>query len=101
MDLHEYERHRIGRLCWHCHEATRPSPLRQRRCPAWRRKWSYEQRRIRWELLKAFCLATTAHHAARPLGCSYPTAYRAFTDCRKAMWVGRSKSAPGDGDECG
>lgn len=85
MDLHEYERHRIGRLCWHCHEATRPSPLRQRRCPAWRRKWSYEQRRIRWELLKAFCLATTAHHAARPLGCSYPTAYRAFTDCRKAM----------------
>src|SRR5512135_1669163 len=85
MDLHEYERHRIGRLCWHCHEATRPSPVRQRRCPAWRRKWSYEQRRIRWELLKAFCLATTAHHAARPLGCSYPTAYRAFTDCRKAM----------------
>jgi transposase len=68
MDLHEYERHLIGQLCWRCHEATRPSHERQRRCPACRRKWSYRQRRIRWELLKAFCLAATAHHAARTLG---------------------------------
>ncbi len=83
--MHEYERHLIGRLCWRCHEATRPSHGRQRRCPACRRKWSYEQRRVRWELLKAFCLAATAHHAARTVGCSYPTAYRAFADCREAM----------------
>ena len=85
MDLHAYERHLIGQLCWHCHEATRPSHERQRRCPACRHKWSYEQRRIRWELLKAFCLSATAHHAARTVGCSYPTAYRAYTECRLAM----------------
>src|ERR1700761_5358471 len=85
MDLHEYERHLIGRLCWRCHEATRPSHERQSRCPACRRKGSYEQRRIRWELLKAFCLSTTAPHAARTIGCSYPTAFRAFTDYRLAM----------------
>src|SRR3954454_2621765 len=85
MDVKEYERHLIGRLCWRCHEASRPSNERQHRCPACRREWSYEQRRLRWELLKAFCLATTTHHAARTIGCSYPTAHRAFTDCREAM----------------
>jgi transposase len=57
----------------------------QRRCPACRRKWSYERRWVRWELLKAFCLAATAHHAARTVGCSYPTAYRTFTECRLTM----------------
>src|SRR4051794_28047702 len=34
---------------------------------------------------KAFCLSATAHHAARTVGCSYPTAYRAYTECRLAM----------------
>src|SRR4029079_5335869 len=85
MDLYDYERHLIGQLCWHCHEATRPSRGRQRRCSACRRTWGYEQRRIRWGRLKAFCLSATAHHAARTVGCSYPTAYRAFTECRLAM----------------
>ncbi len=85
MDLYNYERHLIGQLCWHCHEATRLSHERQRRCPACRRKWSYEQRRIRWELLKAFCLNATGHHAARTVGCSYPTAYRALMEYRLAM----------------
>jgi transposase len=85
MDLYNYERHLVGQLCWRCHEATRPSHRRQRRCPACRRKWSYERRRVRWELLKAFCLSATAHHAARTVGCSYPTAYRADTECRLAM----------------
>src|SRR3954470_21209970 len=85
MDLHDYERQLIGQLCWHCHEAIRPSHERQRRWHASRRKWSYEQRRIRWELLKAFCLSATAHHAARTVRCSYPTAYRAFTRYRLAM----------------
>ncbi len=85
MDLYDFERHLVGQLCWHCHEATRPSHRLQRRCPACRRKWSYERRRVRWEPLKAFCLAATAHHAARTVGCSYPTAYRAFADCRRAM----------------
>ena len=85
MNLYNYDRHLIGQLCWHCHEATRPSHERQRRCPACRRKWSFERRRIRWELLKAFCLNATAHHAARTVGCSYPTAYRAFMEYRLAM----------------
>src|ERR1700684_3899248 len=85
MDIHEYERHLIGQLCWRCHEATRPSHERQRRCPACRRKWSYEPGRVRWELVKAFGLSATAPHSARPIGYSYPTAYRAFTDHRLLM----------------
>ena len=85
MTVSDYERHLIGQLCWRCHEATRPSHLRQRRCPACRRKWSYERRRARWELLKAFCLTATAHHAARQVRCSYPTASRAFADFRAAL----------------
>ena len=85
MTLLDFERHLIGQLCWACHAATRPSHERQRRCPACRRKWSYERRRVRWELTKAFALTATAHHAARSVRCSYPTAHRAFTDCRHAL----------------
>ena len=85
MDVSDYERHLIGQLCWRCHEATRPSHRRRRRCPACRRKWSCERRRVRCELLKAFCLTATAHHAARQLRCSYPTAYHAFVDFRAAL----------------
>ncbi len=85
MTVSDYERHLIGQLCWRCHEATRPSHRRQRRCPACRRKWSYERRRVRWELLKAFCLTATAHHAARQVRCAYPTAYRAFVAFRAAL----------------
>ena len=89
MDVSDYERHLIGQLCWLCHEATRPSHRRQRRCPACRRKWSFERRRMRWELLKAFCLTATARHAARQLRCAYPTAYptayRAFAESRAAL----------------
>ena len=78
MTLSDYERHLIGQLCWACHEATRPSHRRQGRCPAYRRKWSYECRRVRREPLKAFCLTATAHHAARQVRCAYQTAFRAF-----------------------
>ena len=85
MTLNDYERHLIGLLCWRCHEATRPCHLRQRQCPACRRKWSYERRRVQWELLKAFCLTASAHHAARSVRCSYPTAHRAFTRCRATL----------------
>ncbi|MGH3515140.1 MAG: IS1595 family transposase [Pseudonocardiaceae bacterium] len=85
MTLSDYERHLIGQLCWVCHAATQPCHRRQRRCPSCRRKWSYERRRVRWELLKAFALTATAHHATRTVRCSYPTAYRAFTDCRRVL----------------
>lgn len=85
MTLNDYERHLIGQLCWVCHAATRPSHRRQRRCPQCRRKWSYERQRVRYELLKAFCLSSTAHHAHRVVRCSYPTAYRAFTEFRRAL----------------
>jgi transposase len=85
MDVSDYERHLIGQLCWRCHEATRPSHRRQRRCPACRRKWGCERRRVRWELLKASCLTATAHHAARQVRCACPTAYRASVDFRAAL----------------
>src|SRR4051794_4892165 len=84
MTLSDYERHLIGQLCRRCHEASRPSHRRQRRCPVCRREWSYERRRVRWELLKAFCLTATAHHASRSVRCAYPTAYRAFVEFREA-----------------
>ena len=85
MTLSDYERHLIGQLCWVCHAATRPSHRRQRRCPQCRRKWSYERQRVRYELLKAFCLSSTAHHAHRVVRCSSPTAYRAFTEFRQTL----------------
>jgi transposase len=85
MTHEEYERRVVGMLCWRCGEATRPSHLRQRRCPACSAKWSFHHRRIQWELLKAFCLSTTAHHAARVIGCSYPAAHRTFMSFRLAL----------------
>jgi len=85
MNLKDYERHLIGQLCWVCHTATVPSHRQQRRCPRCRRKWSYERRRVRYELLKPFCLSSTAHQAHRVVGCSYPTAYGAYTDFRQAL----------------
>ena len=85
MTREDDERHLVGLLCWRCHEATRPSSGRQRRCPACRAKWSYHYRRLAWELLKAFCLAATAPQAARVVGCSYPTAARTDARCREAL----------------
>ena len=85
MTRNDYERHLVGLLCWGCHEATRPSYRRQRRCPTCHAKWSYHYRRLEWDLLQAFCLAATAHHAARVVGCSYPTAARVYTSCRDAL----------------
>jgi len=81
----EYERHLIGQLCWNCHAATTASSARQRQCPRCRRKWSYATRRLRWELLKAFCLRATAHHAARSLPCHYATAFAAYRRFRLAL----------------
>jgi transposase len=85
MNRADYERHLVGMLCWRCHEATKPSHRRQRRCPACRAKWSYHGRQIDWELLKAFVLGSTAHHASRVIGCSYPTAHRRFMEMRGAL----------------
>ena len=85
MTFLDYESHVLGRLCWACHEATRPSHLQQRRCPTCLRKWSYQGRRVEWELLKAFALDATAHRAAQVVGCSYPTAHRTFMACRLAL----------------
>lgn len=85
MTLNDYERHLIGQLCWTCHVATAPSHRQQRRCPQCRQKWSYERQRVRYELLKAFCLSSTAHHAHRVVRCSYPTAYRAYTAFRQTL----------------
>lgn len=85
MPPEEFERHLVGMLCWDCHEATRVSSGRQRQCPVCRKKWSFHTRRIRWELLKAFCLASTAHRASRCIGCDYRTAHAAFRTFRSAI----------------
>jgi transposase len=85
MTSEEYERHLIGQLCWVCHLATVGCHARQRQCPRCRHKWSYATRRRRWELLKAFCLAATAHHAARTLRCHYATAYAAYRRFRTTL----------------
>ncbi|MFO0796135.1 MAG: IS1595 family transposase [Gemmataceae bacterium] len=85
MTLEEYERHLIGQLCWWCHRATHGSSGRQRQCPGCRAKWSYHRRKAEWELLRAFALRTTAHHAARVVRCSYPTAYAAYTRFRLTL----------------
>ena len=82
MTCADYERHLIGLLCWHCHAATGLCNARQRQCPRCRKKWSYDRRRTKWELLKAFCLNATAHHAARFARCDYRTAYRAYMHLR-------------------
>ena len=75
----------VGELCWWCHHATRRSSARQRQCPGCRAKWSYHRQKVRWELLRAFALGTTAHHAARVVRCSYPTAHAAYTRFRLTL----------------
>lgn len=85
MTLDDFERHLVGQLCWSCHAATGASSAAQRQCPRCRRKWSYARRRLRWELLKAFCLCSTAHHAARAVRCSYPAAHAAFQGFRREL----------------
>src|SRR4051794_1823992 len=85
MDLNDYERHLVGLLCWGCHAATGPCNARQRQCPRCRKKWSYDRRRTQWELLKAFCLNATAHHAARFARCDYRTAYQAYMHLRLTL----------------
>ncbi len=85
MDLDDYERHLVGLPCWTCHAATGACNARQRQCPRRRRKWSYDRRRTQWELLEAFCLNATAHHAARFARCDYRTAYRAYMHLRLAL----------------
>ena len=85
MELADYERHLVCLLCWACHAATGPCNVRQRQCPRCRKKWSYDRKRTRWELLKAFCLNATAHHAARHLRCHYRTAHRAYMHFRLAL----------------
>ncbi len=85
MELDDYERHLVGLLCWACHAATGPCNARQRQCPRCRKKWSYDRKRTRWELLRAFCLNATAHHAARHLCCHYRTAHRAYMHFRLAL----------------
>lgn len=85
MTIHDYERHLVGQLCWECHAATVACHAQQRQCPRCRHKWSYERRRVRWELLKAFRLNATAHHAARVVRCHYSTAYNAYHRLRTAL----------------
>ncbi len=85
MTLDEYERHLLGHLCWWCHHATHRSSARQRQCPGCRAKWSYHRRKTEWELLRAFAFSTTAHHAARVVRCSYPTAHAAYTRFRLTL----------------
>ena len=81
-DQLEYERLLVGCCCWYCHRPTQISHGRQRYCSPCRAKWSFLHRQIQWELVKAFALGATAHHAARVLRYSYPTANRMYQSCR-------------------
>ena len=85
MDLEDSERHLVGLLCWACHSATGRCNARQRQCPRCRLKWSDDRKPTRWELLKAFCLNATAHHAARFAQCDYRTAYRVYMHLRLTL----------------
>lgn len=78
MKLKEYERHVIGQLCWVCHFPTGPSSAKQWQCRRCRRKWSYRQRQIRWNLLHFFATAITPAEAARRLKISCRTAWTHF-----------------------
>ena len=68
-----------------CHRATHRRSGRQRQCPGCRAKWSYPRRKTEWELLRAFGLTATAHHAARVVRCSYPTAHATYTRFRLTL----------------
>ncbi len=85
MTKEDYEKHLIGELCWSCHKATHRSHQSQRQCPSCRRKRHYNQRQNQWVLLKAFVLQASAHHAAKTIGVSYPTAYRFFMTLRELL----------------
>jgi transposase len=94
MEPREYEKHVVGELCWECHAATHGSAARQRQCPRCRRKWSYERRRQQWEILKAFVLGASAHHAARTLRISYPTVWRHYRAWRQRLWERSERERP-------
>ena len=85
MTVNEHEKHLFGELCWPCHVATHASFARQKQCPKCRRKWSYRNKQIEWKLLEAFCLAASAHHAARCVDVAYHTAYSSFRRFRAAI----------------
>lgn len=86
MNRDEYERHIAGNLCWRCHEATRRSHKQQRRCPECLSKWSFNHRRLEWDLMKAFAYGVSAHRAAEVIGCSYPAAHGTFMICRRSLY---------------
>ena len=94
MERRDYEKHLMGELCWDCHAATHGSAARQRQCPGCRRKWSYEQRRQQWEILKAFVLGSTAHHTARTLRISYPTVWHHYRSWRRCLWEQSERERP-------
>ena len=94
MERKDYEKHLMGELCWDCHAATHGSGKKQRQCPGCRRKWSYEQRRLQWEILKAFVLGSTAHHTARTLRISYPTVWGHYRSWRQSLWKQSERERP-------
>ena len=94
MERRDYEKRLIGELCRDCRAATHGSAARQRQCPRCRRKWSYEQRRQQWEILKAFVLGATAHHTARTLRISYPTVWCLYRSWRQCLWEESERERP-------
>ena len=86
MERKDYEKHLLGELCWGCHAAPHGRGARPRPCPRCRRKWSYDRCRQQWEILQAFVLGATAHHAARTLRISYPTVWRHSRSWRQHLW---------------
>lgn len=93
MRLKDYQRHLVEELCWVCHRRTGPSSGRQKQCQRCRRKWSYRQRQVRWNLLRLFATAITPAEAARRLKVSYRTAWSHFLRFERTLRQTRNQTA--------
>lgn len=93
MRLRDYERHLTDQLCWLCHLPTSRSSAQQRQCPRCRRKWSFRQRQLRWDLLRLFATAITPAEAARRARVSYRTAWTHFLRFEQTLRRSESDAA--------
>ncbi len=85
MEIAEFERRLVGRLCWACGGMTHRSHLRQWQCRHCRAKWSYRRLRQRWELMRLYCSGTGLKRAAAASGVSERTARAAFSRFRTIL----------------
>lgn len=78
MWLEKYKIRLTSQLCWYCHVPTTKSYRAQRQCPKCRRKFSYHNRLIEFQLLEAFCSHHNAHETSKRICVAYGTAHKHF-----------------------